>query len=127
MEGKNREIRRVMEYFGWHVSRLIRTAYGPFQLGALKKGEVDEVRGKVLKEQLGVQDRSGFAEKVQKKSYRSSDTGDKKSNSRKSYRHNKLKEIDPINDLKPIKMRRKSNKGAYNIESSQSENYRRKK
>jgi 23S rRNA pseudouridine2605 synthase len=127
VEGKNREIRRVMEYFGWHVSRLIRTAYGPFQLGALKKGEVDEVRGKVLKEQLGVQDRSGFAEKVQKKSYRSSDTRDKKSNSRKSYRHDKLSKIEPINDPKPSEFCRKSNKGAYKIESSQSANYRRKK
>jgi 23S rRNA pseudouridine2605 synthase len=52
-EGKNREIRRVMEYMGWSVTRLIRIAYGPFQLGLLNPGEVDEVPPRVLKEQLG--------------------------------------------------------------------------
>jgi 23S rRNA pseudouridine2605 synthase len=52
-EGKNREIRRVCEHLGWTVNRLIRTGYGPFQLGALKAGEVAEVPDKVLREQLG--------------------------------------------------------------------------
>lgn len=52
-EGKNREIRRVCEALGLQVNRLIRLAYGPFQLGALKAGEVEEVPGKVLAEQLG--------------------------------------------------------------------------
>ncbi len=52
-EGKNREIRRVMEHLGFRVNRLIRTAYGPFQLGALKPGGTAEVSGKVLKEQVG--------------------------------------------------------------------------
>ncbi len=52
-EGKNREIRRVMDYLGWTVTRLIRIAYGPFQLGLLTPGEVDEVPPRVLKEQLG--------------------------------------------------------------------------
>jgi len=81
IEGKNREIRRVMQHFDWNVSRLIRTAYGPFQLGALKRGEVDEVRSKVLKEQLGTQNRSGFAGKGQKKSRRLADPGGKNLNS----------------------------------------------
>ena len=52
-EGKNREIRKVMEHFGWTVSRLIRIAYGPFQLGLLAPSAVEEVQPKILKEQLG--------------------------------------------------------------------------
>jgi 23S rRNA pseudouridine2605 synthase len=52
-EGKNREIRRVLEHFGWPVTRLIRLSFGPFQLGGLAVGEVDEVPAKVLADQLG--------------------------------------------------------------------------
>ena len=52
-EGKNREIRKLMNSIGLEVARLIRLSYGPFQLGNLKKGEVREVPQKVLKEQLG--------------------------------------------------------------------------
>ncbi|MET1027131.1 MAG: pseudouridine synthase [Dongiaceae bacterium] len=52
-EGKNREIRNVCNHFGWTVNRLIRLSYGPFQLGHLEKGEVEEVPGKVLRDQLG--------------------------------------------------------------------------
>jgi 23S rRNA pseudouridine2605 synthase len=52
-EGRNREVRRVMEHLGLTVNRLIRIAFGPFQLGRLKRGAVGEVRGKVLREQLG--------------------------------------------------------------------------
>ncbi len=53
-EGKNREIRRVMAHLGLEVTRLIRTAYGPFQLGALPRGAVEEVNAKVLRDQLGL-------------------------------------------------------------------------
>ena len=53
-EGKNREVRRICEHFGWRVSRLIRLSYGPFQLGSLERGQVEEVTGKVLREQVGV-------------------------------------------------------------------------
>ncbi|GGY36379.1 hypothetical protein GCM10007148_00690 [Parvularcula lutaonensis] len=52
-EGKNREVRNIMRHLGLTVNRLIRVAYGPFQLGALKEGAVEEVPGKILKEQLG--------------------------------------------------------------------------
>ena len=54
-EGKNREVRRVMEHLGLGVTRLIRTAYGPFQLGSLPRGGVEEVNPKVLREQLGLE------------------------------------------------------------------------
>jgi 23S rRNA pseudouridine2605 synthase len=52
-EGKNREIKRVCEHLGLNVSRLIRISYGPFQLGELPRGQVEEVTGRVLREQLG--------------------------------------------------------------------------
>ena len=52
-EGKNREIKRVLEHLGVAVTRLIRLSFGPFQLGDLAEGAVEEVRLKVLREQLG--------------------------------------------------------------------------
>ncbi len=52
-EGRNREIRKVMAHLGLGVTRLIRVAYGPFQLGNLERGAVAEVPGKILREQLG--------------------------------------------------------------------------
>ena len=52
-EGKNREVRTVCRHLGLQVNRLIRTAYGPFQLGGLKKGDFEEVPAKQLREQLG--------------------------------------------------------------------------
>jgi 23S rRNA pseudouridine2605 synthase len=51
-EGKNREIRRVMAHLNLGTTRLIRVAYGPFQLGNLERGSVAEVQPKVLREQL---------------------------------------------------------------------------
>ncbi|MEM7523289.1 MAG: pseudouridine synthase [Pseudomonadota bacterium] len=53
-EGKNREIRRALEAVGLVVNRLIRVSYGPFQLGDLATGGVEEVRSKTLRDQLGV-------------------------------------------------------------------------
>lgn len=53
-EGKNREVRAVCRHLGLTVNRLIRTAYGPFQLGRLEKGSIEEISGKQLKEQLGI-------------------------------------------------------------------------
>jgi 23S rRNA pseudouridine2605 synthase len=52
-EGRNREVRRVMAHLGLAVTRLIRLAYGPFQLGSLERGAVEEVPQRVLREQLG--------------------------------------------------------------------------
>ncbi len=54
-EGRNREIRRAMETIGLNVNRLIRISYGPFQLGTLKPGAVEEVRRKVMRDQLGLE------------------------------------------------------------------------
>jgi len=56
-EGKNREIRRTMEAQGVSVNRLIRISYGPFQLGNLRAGEVEEVQQRVVKDQFGLRER----------------------------------------------------------------------
>ncbi len=52
-EGKNREVKRILEHLGLQVNRLIRMSFGPFQLGELEVGLVEEVRTRVLKDQLG--------------------------------------------------------------------------
>jgi 23S rRNA pseudouridine2605 synthase len=51
-EGRNREVRRVMRHLGLTVTRLIRIAFGPFQLGTLPRGAVDEISARVLRDQL---------------------------------------------------------------------------
>lgn len=57
-EGKNREIRRAIEDIGFSVNRLLRLSYGPFQLGSLKPGEVEELRSRVIRDQLGLEPES---------------------------------------------------------------------
>lgn len=52
-EGKNREVRKVLEHIGLVVNRLIRVSYGPFQLGHLERGRVDAVAKKAMKSNLG--------------------------------------------------------------------------
>jgi 23S rRNA pseudouridine2605 synthase len=52
-EGKNREVRNVLEHLGLRVNRLIRVSFGPFQLGDLPEGGVEEIRTRHLREQLG--------------------------------------------------------------------------
>jgi 23S rRNA pseudouridine2605 synthase len=52
-EGKNREIRKIAEYFGWVVNRLIRLSFGPFSLKEMESGDIKEVPTSVVKDQLG--------------------------------------------------------------------------
>lgn len=52
-EGKNREVKTVLEHLGLDVNRLIRVSFGPFQLADLAEGEADEVRSRVIRDQLG--------------------------------------------------------------------------
>ncbi|WP_164933659.1 pseudouridine synthase [Bradyrhizobium guangzhouense] len=69
-EGKNREVRNVCAHLGLEVNRLIRVSYGPFQLGEVPEGQVEEVRARVLRDQLGdkVIEKSGAQFDVPKKS-----------------------------------------------------------
>ncbi|RIX99742.1 pseudouridine synthase [Aureimonas flava] len=52
-EGKNREVKRVLGHLGLDVNRLIRLSFGPFQLGELAEGAVQEIKGRMLRDQLG--------------------------------------------------------------------------
>ncbi|KZL27218.1 pseudouridine synthase [Pseudovibrio sp. Ad37] len=52
-EGKNREVKRILEHLDLSVNRLIRISFGPFQLGDLGDSELQEIRGRVLQDQLG--------------------------------------------------------------------------
>ena len=52
-EGKNREVKNVLGHLGLSVNRLIRVSFGPFQLGDLPEGAVEEVKTRVLRDQLG--------------------------------------------------------------------------
>lgn len=52
-EGKNREIKRVCEHLGLTVTRLIRIGFGPFELGDLPRGAIEEISPRILREQLG--------------------------------------------------------------------------
>jgi len=60
-EGRNREVRKVMAHLGLAVTRLIRLAYGPFQLGNLPRGAIEEVPPRVMREQFGDEAKPGTA------------------------------------------------------------------
>jgi 23S rRNA pseudouridine2605 synthase len=68
-EGKNREVRRIMEHLKLTVNRLIRLSFGPFALGDLAPGAIEEVKRRVLAEQLGgdMAKTLGLAEKRQER------------------------------------------------------------
>jgi 23S rRNA pseudouridine2605 synthase len=65
-EGKNREVRKVMEFIGLTVNRLIRVSYGPFQLGKLDTGGLEEVPAHVVRQQLGTATPAGLSRKRQR-------------------------------------------------------------
>ncbi len=52
-EGKNREVKRICEHLGLQVNRLIRTGFGPFQLGELPRGGIEEVPTRAMKSSIG--------------------------------------------------------------------------
>ncbi|HWA92289.1 MAG TPA: pseudouridine synthase [Rhizomicrobium sp.] len=58
-EGKNREVKRVMESIGLKVARLIRVQFGPFHLGHLKPGQVEEIPAKLWREHMGIGRKKG--------------------------------------------------------------------
>jgi 23S rRNA pseudouridine2605 synthase len=74
-EGKNREIRRAMNHIGLTVNRLIRVSYGPFRLNELEPGEVEEVKPRILREQLGLADPEEAPKPVRKLAPRQAKTG----------------------------------------------------
>ena len=80
-EGKNREVRRVLEHLGLRVNRLIRVAYGPFELGDIKEGEVEEVETDELRRILGpeliAQAGADFDAPVEPQQERSARAGDR--------------------------------------------------
>ncbi|RKF19227.1 rRNA pseudouridine synthase [Altericroceibacterium spongiae] len=59
-EGKNREVRRVLEHLGLQVSRLVRTAYGPFELGDLPRGQAGEIKQADVERLRKMMKREGF-------------------------------------------------------------------
>lgn len=79
-EGKNREVRNVCAHLGLEVNRLIRVSYGPFQLGEIPEGQVEEIKSRVLRDQLGdkVIEKSGAEFDVPAKSATRDDDAPKK-------------------------------------------------
>lgn len=73
-EGKNREVKRMMESIGCKVNRLIRISYGPFQLGNLESGEVEEIKTRSLTEQLGARLSNELGLKAPEPKLKASDT-----------------------------------------------------
>ena len=66
-EGKNREVKKLCEHLGLQVNRLIRVAFGPFLLGELPRGGIEEVPPKFIREQIGAKNVESHADRRRKK------------------------------------------------------------
>ncbi len=118
-EGKNREIRRVMEALGLKVTRLIRTDYGPFALGKMTRGSVVEVKHGVLKQQVakffaGQGYKKVTAKTVSKKPESLAKKPYKASNSKKDVhgiKNSKHNQNTDKQTKKPFKNKKNQNKG----------------
>ncbi|MEP3474962.1 MAG: pseudouridine synthase [Hyphomicrobiales bacterium] len=81
-EGKNREIKRICEHLGLNVNRLIRLSFGPFMLGDLKAGEVEDIKPHILADQLGPELSEKFSIKPSTNQAQSKKDAQKKSGSK---------------------------------------------
>jgi 23S rRNA pseudouridine2605 synthase len=99
-EGRNREIRRAMAAIDLTVNRLIRVSYGPFRLGDLQPGQVEEVKGRVLRDQLGQTDPEEDQAKPEKPTSRKV-TGTKATTARTTSATGKRTTAKPATAAKP--------------------------
>ena len=101
-EGKNREIRRAMNHIGLTVNRLIRISYGPFRLNELQPGEVEELKPRVLREQLGLADPEEAPKPVRKLAPRQAKTGTRSTGPGEDRAKPAAKQLKPGEGLKQL-------------------------
>ena len=114
-EGKNREVKKVLASLDLEVNRLIRISYGPFQLGDLSPGEVREVKGRTLRDQLGQKlvEQSGADFDAHMATVPSRD----KNNLKVKNKRNKGKKMNPLDrlDTKPQRLKPRNKSGREKI------------
>lgn len=108
-EGKNREIRRAMSHIGLTVNRLIRISYGPFRLNELQPGEVEEVKPRILRDQLGLGEDSAPAKPAGKAATRPAVKPAPKASARPAAKPTRSPAPDTA--AKPTKLRLKPGEG----------------
>ncbi|WP_144861372.1 pseudouridine synthase, partial [Mesorhizobium sp. J18] len=109
-EGKNREVRNILGALGLEVNRLIRISYGPFQLGALPEGAVQEIRGRTLRDQLGerlISEAGANFDAPITKPFSSNPVGDAKP-APESAPAKKREKDAPVVEKRPLQRRRRS-------------------
>jgi 23S rRNA pseudouridine2605 synthase len=118
-EGKNREVKRLLEHIGLQVNRLIRLSFGPFQLGNLEDGAVEEVGTRVLRDQLGPSLASAAGAtfsrptrtEVQQKLNTAEGTGDRKRKHVGALRKERDKEADQVPRRRVVRSATEDRKG----------------